>query len=278
MSNLGTSKLKLLNLGCGSRYHKDWLNMDLNSHSNEVIAHNILEGIPLPDNECDAVYHSHLLEHIPKKEAENFLNECRRVLKPGGIIRVVVPDLENISKCYLQQLESALNGDKDAGLNYEWILLELYDQTVRNTVGGEMEAYLKQNKLKNERFVFERCGNVVKEIRASYLRRKQLNKQANWFKLIIRNQIRILKLLLRKIKYVRYLQIGKHRCSGEIHQWMYDRYSLRELLQKSGFENIGVKSYNESSIPGFEKYELDFSKDIIYNPQSLFMEAMKPYR
>ena len=55
---------RLVNLGCGSRYHADWINIDIAAHGPGVIAHDLSKGIPLEENSCDAVYHSAVLEHI----------------------------------------------------------------------------------------------------------------------------------------------------------------------------------------------------------------------
>lgn len=49
--------------------------------------------IPLPNESVAVLYSSHMLEHLDRDEARSFLREAMRVLKPGGIIRLVVPDL-----------------------------------------------------------------------------------------------------------------------------------------------------------------------------------------
>ena len=61
-------KRKLLNLGCGNRYHRDWVNIDSVSRNKSIIAHNLSKGIPYLDDYFDAVYHSHLLEHLSKED------------------------------------------------------------------------------------------------------------------------------------------------------------------------------------------------------------------
>lgn len=86
--------MKYVNLGCGSRYRPDWTNIDIVSCGPGVIAHDLNKGIPLPDASCDVVYHSNLLEHLQQADALPFLRENYRVLKPGGILRIAVPDLE----------------------------------------------------------------------------------------------------------------------------------------------------------------------------------------
>ena len=87
------SKLNYLNVGCGNKYHKQWINVDMASNYPHVKAHNLLKGLPFSDNQFDVIYHSQVLEHFPKDKAADFIRECFRALKPGGILRVVVPDL-----------------------------------------------------------------------------------------------------------------------------------------------------------------------------------------
>lgn len=57
--------------------------------------------IPLPDRSVEVLYSSHMLEHLDRLEASRFLTEARRVLRSGGIMRVVVPDLDLLAKTYL---------------------------------------------------------------------------------------------------------------------------------------------------------------------------------
>ena len=78
--------------------------------SDNVMRHDLRKGIPFPDGSADAVYHSHVLEHIDRDQVPGFLAEVHRVLRPGGIHRVVVPDLEPQARAYLQSLEDALAG------------------------------------------------------------------------------------------------------------------------------------------------------------------------
>lgn len=108
-----------LNLGCGSRYHPEWLNIDLHAVARGVISHDLSRGVPLRDDSCDVVYHSHLLEHLRRSDALFLLRECYRVLKPGGILRVAVPDLEQICLLYLEKLRLASGGDPSAAHDYD---------------------------------------------------------------------------------------------------------------------------------------------------------------
>jgi len=73
------------------------------------------------------------------------------------------------------------------------------------------------------------------------------------------------------------LQVGRFRRQGEIHQWMYDRYSLARLLQESGFPSAQRCAATESLVPNWAKYCLDNEADgTPYKPDSMYMEAVKP--
>jgi predicted SAM-dependent methyltransferase len=124
--------MRCLNLGCGSRFHPTWTNLDAISSNAAVRACDLNKGIPFPDNSFQVVYHSHVLEHFPKDKAFELMQECRRVLETGGVIRVAVPDLEQIVRMYLKALELSLQGDETWQHNYEWLMIQLYDQAVAN--------------------------------------------------------------------------------------------------------------------------------------------------
>lgn len=265
-------RMKCLNLGCGNRYHKTWTNVDFFADSDYVIAHNLLRGIPYPDSTFEVVYHSHVLEHFSRPHAVEFTKECWRVLKPGGIIRIAVPDLESIIHEYQKWLDLAQKGDKAAQANYDWIMLELYDQAVRNYGGGEMGKYLLQENVPNEVYVRERMGSFFDAIRqpqpTSNL--KAILKQSPLFK-TIRNALMNSNLL-----GLQSFRISKFRLSGEVHQWMYDRYSLSRLLSQCGFKNGKVCHADESGIPKWTDNNLDTEPDgSIYKPDSLYLEATK---
>ena len=283
--------MKRLNLGCGSRFHPDWTNVDFTATREGVIAHDLNQNIPFPDESFDVVYQSHLLEHFSKTNAELFLRECYRVLRPEGVFRVVVPDLEQIARTYLTALEKANAGFEEWHYNYEWILLEMYDQSVRNQSGGEMRAYLSSNHIPNKEFIIQRLGREAKTVIEARKRHHQKSQSATTT--ATNPPKRLAKQLYCFLRYPNYrresllklllgseykaLQIGRFRQSGEIHQWMYDRYSLSVLLNKIGLENVQQCSATESYIPNWKSWNLDTEPDgSIYKPDSLYMEGIKP--
>jgi hypothetical protein len=65
----------------------------------------IVYGLPLPAGCCRAVYASHILEHLPLDDCRAALGNTYKLLMPGGIFRLIVPDLEIMARTYLQSQE-----------------------------------------------------------------------------------------------------------------------------------------------------------------------------
>jgi SAM-dependent methyltransferase len=268
-----------LNLGCGSRFHPAWVNLDLSPQHASVRRHDVTGPLPFADRTFDAVYHAHLLEHLPRERAAPFLHECFRVLESGGVLRVVVPDLEQIARLYLESLDAAWEGELDARRRHTWAVLEIYDQAVREHPGGEMLAYLAQATAQPADLAWYRVGadgavirqhleRVAPASRPGLLRRGRQLLRGGWRERLIRW------LLGREYGL---LQAARFRQGGEIHRWMYDRQSLRELLTAAGFVAFRLTAAGESGIPGWADDHLDTQPDgAAAKPDSLYAEAVRP--
>jgi len=272
--------MKYLNIGCGSHYsvNPEWTNIDFISNENAVIAHNLLDGIPFGDQIFDFAYHSHVLEHFSKKDGEIFLLECYRILKPGGILRIAIPDLETIVRHYLSFLENGLEKPSNEIMraNYNWILLEMYDQTVRNQSGGQMLEYLAQDQISNEAFIYERIGQEGIELRKNLIDNNNKGSLKKTFRMRLSRIYRSAKKILQVgPRYSQYYKIGQFRLGVEIHQWMYDRYSLSFLLKECGFSDIVIRDAFKSYLENWNEYGLDGNNGIVRKPDSLFIEAIK---
>ncbi len=111
----------LLNLGCGTHAPANWQNLDRSPSMlldriprvkgglrlvgvispeqaspwpRNIIKADLRAKLPYMDSSVDGIYSSHALEHLYLAEAEGLLNECFRVLKDGGIIRLALPDAD----------------------------------------------------------------------------------------------------------------------------------------------------------------------------------------
>lgn len=170
--------MKLLNLGCGMKTsdHPDVVNIDwsiylrlatnsvtrriapyvldntrverMRSLPQNIRVHNLAKGIPFIDNSVDVVYHSHVLEHLDRPIAMGFLKEALRVLKPGGVLRVVVPDFEMMARAYIEHiLECETN--PQAMLEHDQFLRPMIEQCVRREAFGTTQQSGMRRALEN---------------------------------------------------------------------------------------------------------------------------------
>jgi len=87
-----------LHIGCGPGHLPGWINIDVHP---APFAMNILWGLPFPDRSVSRVFVSHLLEHLfYPRDVQFLLGELKRVLQPGGVVRIVVPDVEQCITAY----------------------------------------------------------------------------------------------------------------------------------------------------------------------------------
>jgi hypothetical protein len=192
---------------------------------------------------------------------------------------------------YLEKLEEALKHAQANADDYDWIILELLDQTVREQSGGRMLDYLSQSPLPNEDFVYKRIGeegrNMVRVLREQPINNSDRS-SGRTEEISRRKPIPTLQTLRSKIRrrlltrwlgsdWCRPLEIGRFRLAGEVHQWMYDRYSLARLMLTAGFQDPIQQSATQSQIPDWSSFNLDTLADgRVVKPDSLFMEAKRP--
>jgi predicted SAM-dependent methyltransferase len=70
-----------------------------------VLCGDIVKGLPVNENSCDGLYCSHVLEHLSLNDFRKALTNSYRILKKGGIFRLVVPDLEIEARSYIRELD-----------------------------------------------------------------------------------------------------------------------------------------------------------------------------
>jgi hypothetical protein len=89
-----------LNWGCGSHVASGWVNSDIKDDAGTDLVADIREGLPLEDDSIDYAVSVHALPELPYPELAPTLAELRRVLKPGGLLRLVLPDLDRAIDAY----------------------------------------------------------------------------------------------------------------------------------------------------------------------------------
>ena len=281
LTNEQSTSPRMLNIGCGRRYHRDWVNIDLEASDPAVIRHDVTKGLPFERCKFSAVYHSHVLEHLEPNQGRSLIHECFRVLKPGGILRIVVPDLECIARLYLETHSRALSGDEASKVNYNWMKLELLDQLVRKSSGGRMGRYMASREIKNSEFVRARVGD---ELSICQTQAQDPSPQPrSFYQRIAKSTLDVRKKITREVVRLvlgaeakRAFDEGMFRNQGEIHRWMYDRFSLRELTESIGFVDFKVCAADESGIENYSTYELDSVGELVRKPDSIFVECRRP--
>jgi predicted SAM-dependent methyltransferase len=138
----GRDGLVKVNLGCGLAIAPGWTNVDASLNAlvaswprwihkilyrlsgsnryysveqycdllecNVFVHHDLSHSIPLKDNTADFVYSSHFLEHLYKRDAVRLLTDSLRALKPGGVVRICIPDLAHAVAMYARGEKTAM--------------------------------------------------------------------------------------------------------------------------------------------------------------------------
>lgn len=100
------TEIKRLNWGCGMHPTPGWLNSDLKQAPGIDISCDLRDGLPIEDDALDYVASNHALPMIAYPDLVPALGELRRVLRPGGVLRLILPDLDRAIAAYL-------DGDRD---------------------------------------------------------------------------------------------------------------------------------------------------------------------
>jgi SAM-dependent methyltransferase len=241
----------MLNLACGSKSNYNWTNMDFSpivslayhvtiarilrrigvlsearykkvlNVDPDIIGWDLRKGIPFRDELFDVVYNSHFLEHLDLEAVVPFLKDIHRVLKNGGIVRIVVPDLQVLVNRYVSSAKKLERGDVSALNEHQKTIHDLFDQMVRKESAGT-------------------------NVQPAFVR-------------IIEKMVR-----------------GGPGKIGELHRWMYDKYTLQALLEDVGFADVREHTYCSSGIDGWQQFNLDSNDDgDVYKPNSVYIEGVK---
>lgn len=91
-----------LHLGCADTYLDGWCNIDYARPGRRLdLRWDLRRRLPFPDRSVDEIFSEHLFEHIPYPGVMDLLRECYRLLQPGGVCRIGVPDFERYARSYL---------------------------------------------------------------------------------------------------------------------------------------------------------------------------------
>jgi predicted SAM-dependent methyltransferase len=81
-----------LDLGCGPNSRADFCNLDYNWHPGIDVCWDVTRRLPFDDSHVAGIFTEHMIEHLALGDTLPLLRECRRILRPGGVLRIIVPD------------------------------------------------------------------------------------------------------------------------------------------------------------------------------------------
>ena len=91
-----------LHLGCGWRnFGSDWIHIDGGDYDH--LEYKDITKLPFDNETVDLIYSSHVLEYFDRDEVIDVLKEWKRVLRPGGTLRIAVPDFESMCALYIDR-------------------------------------------------------------------------------------------------------------------------------------------------------------------------------
>jgi len=150
---MSNAKVLKVNIGSGPHGKPDWVNLDWGALAllsklprlrRLLIALRLLpasyetdwpsqprlcncrRGLPFADGSVDFLYSSHFLEHVPRWQALKLLRECHRVLRPGGLLRISVPDLRLLAEKYVQRDQAYYAPQQPPNADAAWSLADSF--------------------------------------------------------------------------------------------------------------------------------------------------------
>lgn len=221
--------------------------------------------LPFADGAFETVYARRIVEHLAPDEALSFAREIGRILAPGGIVRLSVPDVEALARAYLAAAEQARRAPSPETLQaVRHARMMLIDQYVRRVPGGALAREIATRAMPAQTL---RAGfgdalgidGVAAPAAVPALRPRLRQK--------LKEQLRLL---------VGRRWVHETHVSREAHLGVYDRQSLPKLLGAAGFTGSTVVDASSSSIGLWERWKLDVSDygSHEFEP-SLFVEAAR---
>ena len=257
--------MHILNVGSGGRPHPEWMNLDyMNpllwkirarraSFPQNYVNVKLPKHLPFEDGRFDGIYCAQVVEHFTRADARRLLEEFCRVVKVGGVVRIVVPDLEYQCRVYLDALSAKRQLDQhshraEEGVEeeveeqYEFAKLWLLDQFVRQRPGGDWAHFVRAAKSDDLRttFRFPTAGPARKS------------------------------LPLRLPSSLNYLRTIRR---GELHRWAYDSEDLVGAALAAGFTGADLVRFDQSKVQSFSEFDRDSEGEI--QPGSLYVEAWR---
>jgi len=118
---------KYLHVGSGNNIRGEFENLDFYSFKKRALPvsrHDLRYPLPYADQTFEGIFSEHCIEHLYPNQAVQMLSELRRVLKPGGVLRVTCPDLEKYINFYIGKPTDPLFSMYESGCEAIWSLTQ----------------------------------------------------------------------------------------------------------------------------------------------------------
>ena len=96
----------MINLGSGHWKFDGWVNVDVDLDSRPDVCVDLSRPLPFRSGSADFMNTEDFIDQLNLEQAALFLRECHRILKPGGVIRILTPDVEQLARMYLHEPEA----------------------------------------------------------------------------------------------------------------------------------------------------------------------------
>jgi len=153
-----------LNWGCGNCIESGWVNSDAKAGAGVVTA-DIREGLPFEDGAFECAVSIHSLPELALCELVPTLRELRRVLRPGGVLRLALPDLERAIRAYVE-------GDRS------YFLIPDEEEP---TIGGKLITQLLWYGYSRSLFTFDFVADLMRRAGFESIQRSSFRKTASPF-------------------------------------------------------------------------------------------------
>lgn len=94
-----------INLGSGHWKLEDWVNVDIDRDSQPEVCANLAGGLPFASGVARLMHTEDFIDQLELDRATEFMRECHRILAPGGVLRVLTPDMRKLAELYLNDPE-----------------------------------------------------------------------------------------------------------------------------------------------------------------------------
>ena len=156
-------KIKV-HFGCGHYRLSGWINVDLDRSCKLDLVADLRQNLPFKSRSIDYIHSEDFVDQLELEKAYHFFEECHRILKEGGVMRVLTPDLHQFAKRYIQGDKGLLKlWDEQIGVPLKTRnLCEVFNLGMR--LGGHTFLYDEETLA----YVLKECGFEPKRVSFQY--------------------------------------------------------------------------------------------------------------